>query len=110
MDRDDAAVGQPATYLVERYWPGIDEPTLRDLLPRLDDAAAAMLAEGVAVENLATILMPADQVVFSLFSASSERAVWRVNELARLRVDRVASAVAIFPATAPTERDLEVSR
>lgn len=87
---------RPATYLVERYWPGIDESTLRDLLPRLHEAAAAMRAEGVTVENVATILMPADQVVFSLFSASNESAVRRVNELAQLPVDRVASAIAIF--------------
>jgi hypothetical protein len=96
MDRDASTTEQPATYLVERYWPGIDEPTLRTLLPRLRDAADAVRAEGLEVESVATILMPADQVVFSLFSATSETAVRRVNELAALPFDRVAAAVAIF--------------
>jgi hypothetical protein len=98
MDRQDAITVRPTTYLVERYWPGIDEETLRDLLPRLQDAATAMRAEGVEVQSVGTILMPADQVVFSLFIATSEVAVRRVNELAALPFDRIADAIAMFGA------------
>jgi hypothetical protein len=39
-----------ATFLVERYWPGIDLATLRPVLGRLDAAAQAMRAEGARAE------------------------------------------------------------
>ena len=86
-----------ATWVVERYWPGIDLRRLRELLPRLDEAAVAMTAEGSPVEHLGSILMPIDQVVFSLISAADEGLVRRVNERADLPVDRIAAAIALLP-------------
>ena len=62
------------TFLVERYWPGIDLARLRDVLPRLEAAARAMTAEGSRVEHVGSILMPVDQVVFSLIAADDESA------------------------------------
>lgn len=101
MDRpsviDPAA---PATFLVERYWPGIDLGRLRALLPRLDAAARTMTAEGTPVEHIGSILMPVDEVVFSLITAGDETAVRRVNERAGLPVDRIATAIPLLtPAT-----------
>ncbi len=84
------------TYLVERYWPGIDLPRLRAVLPRLELAAEAMRSEGTAVEHLGSILMPVDQVVFSLIAAANEADVRQVNERAELPFDRIAGAVALL--------------
>ena len=89
------------TFLVERYWPGIDLAQLRAVLPRLDLAARAMTAEGIRVEHVGSILMPVDQVVFSLIAASTEADVRQLNERAELPVDRIAAAVALMAGDLP---------
>ena len=100
MDRSPAP-DLVATFLVERYWPGIDVATLRAVLPRLDAAARAMTAEGTPVEHLGSILMPVDEVVFSLIAAGDESLVREVNVRAELPVDRIASAVTLAPVPVP---------
>jgi Nickel responsive protein SCO4226-like len=77
-------------YLVERYWPGIDEPLLQASLPRLERAADEISAEGRAVDHVGSLLVPGDQVVFSVIRAESAELVLEVNERAGLPVDRVA--------------------
>lgn len=101
MDRPTVIDPQlPATFLVERYWPGIDLGRLRAMLPKLDAAARTMTAEGTPVEHVGSILMPVDEVVFSLMTAGDESVVRRVNERAGLPVDRIATAIALLtPAT-----------
>src|SRR5262245_4286575 len=98
MDRSDTTASGTSTFLVERYWPGIDEPRLRAELPQLERAARAMRAEGLAVVHVGSILMPTDQVVFSLIDAPDETVVREVNERAELRVDRIALAIQVAPA------------
>ncbi len=97
MDRDLATTPTPRTFLVERYWPGIDEPMARTVLSNLERAARAMTREGTPVEHVVSILMPADQVVFSLFEAADEAAVRSVNERADIPMDRIAAAIALRP-------------
>jgi hypothetical protein len=84
------------TFLVERYWPGIDLAQLRDALPRLESAARAMTAAGSQVEHVGSILMPADQVVFSLIAAADESVVRQLNERVELPADRIAEAIALL--------------
>lgn len=83
------------TFLVERYWPGVDLPTLRAALPRLEAAARAMTAEGRPVQHLGSILMPLDEVVFSLIAASDASLVQQLNARADLPAHRVAEAIAL---------------
>ena len=90
------------TWLVERYWPGIDLGRLREVLPRLDEAAEALTAEGSPVEHLGSILMPVDQVVFSLVVAADEALVRRLNERADLPADRIAAAIPLLPLLSTT--------
>jgi hypothetical protein len=84
------------TFLVERYWPDVDLTKLRDALPRLHATISAIAAEGGRVEYLGSILMPVDQVVFSLMAAADETLVRQVNELADLPADRIARAIALL--------------
>ncbi len=84
------------TFLVERYWPGVDLATLRAALPRLEAAARAMTAEGRRIEHVGSILMPVDEVVFSLIAAGDESLVRQLNERADLPADRIAEAVALL--------------
>ena len=93
MDRDIVDSAPTRTFLVERYWPGVDEATARQVVASLEGAALAMTAEGIPVEHVGSILMPADQVVFSLIAAADETAVRQVNERAAVPVDRIAAAV-----------------
>jgi len=97
MDRPPTVSRQGSTFLVERYWPGIDESRLRAVLPNLERAARDMRAEGQSVEHVGSILMPADQVVFTLIEAPSESVVREVNERADLRIDRIAVAIQVAP-------------
>lgn len=96
----DVVADPPSTFLVECYWPGIDLGQLRAMLPRLDAAARTLTAEGTPVVHLGSILMPVDEVVFSLISAADEGIVRHLNERAGIPVDRIAAAVALL--TPPT--------
>jgi hypothetical protein len=55
-----------------------------------------MTEEGARVEHVGSILMPVDEVVFSLFAAGDEQVVREVNTRAELPVDRIAEAVALI--------------
>jgi hypothetical protein len=99
MSRSDVPADL-STFLVERYWPGVDAGSLRAVLPRLDDAAREMTAEGTPVEHVGSILMPVDEVVFSIIAAADEAAVRRLNERADLPVDRISTAITV-PSTDP---------
>jgi hypothetical protein len=95
MDRNRPDSSRPPTFLAERYWPGIDEAKARALVSSLERAAASMRAEGTPVEHVGSILMPADQVVFSLIAAADEAVARQVNERADVPVDRIAAAIAL---------------
>lgn len=82
-------------FLAERYWPGIDEPGARSVASALESTASQMSAEGETVEHVGSILMPADEVVFSLFTAPDAAAVRALNERANAPVDRIAAAIGI---------------
>ena len=83
------------TFLVERYWPDVDESMAQAAVTSLERVAAAMTAEGTPVEHIVSILMPGDQVVFSLIEAADETVARRVHERAGIQLDRVAEAVAL---------------
>lgn len=93
MDRDRVKAPRTKTFLVERYWPGVDEAIARTVVANLERAARDMTAEGTPVEHVGSILMPADQVVFSLIEAGDEAVVRQVNQRANVPLDRIAAAV-----------------
>jgi hypothetical protein len=90
VPRDAQASDEERLFLVERYWPGVDEPMLRASLPKLERAAGEVSARGRAVDHVGSLLVPGDQVVFSVIRAESLELVLEVNERAGLPVDRVA--------------------
>jgi hypothetical protein len=96
MDHDDATARPIRTFLVERYWPGIDERRLREALPKLERAARVMTVEGTPAAHVGSILMPVDQVVFSLIEAADEAAVRTMNDRAEIPLDRIAAAIAFW--------------
>ena len=95
MDRDHVDQPRTQTFLVERYWPGVDEAIARTVVDNLEREARAMTAEGTPVEHVGSILMPSDQVVFSIIEAADEGVARRVNERANVPLDRIAAAVTL---------------
>lgn len=83
------------TFLVERYWPEIDEALARALARNLDQTARAMTAEGVAVEHVGSILMPRDRVVFSLVAADDEASARQLAARVGAPADRIAVAISL---------------
>lgn len=90
MESGARAARDGGLFLVERYWPGIDEPTLQASLPRLERAVGEASARGRNVDHVGSLLVPGDQVVFSVIRAESVELVLEVNERAGLPVDRIA--------------------
>jgi hypothetical protein len=81
------------TFLVERYWPDIDEVRARALAEHLARTARAMAREGAVVEHLESILMPRDRVVFSLIAAADEATARQLTARVGAPADRIAVAI-----------------
>jgi hypothetical protein len=81
------------TFLVERYWPDIDEARARALADDLERTARAMTDEGIAVEHVGSILMPRDRVVFSLIAAADEASARQLAARVGAPADRIAVAI-----------------
>jgi hypothetical protein len=83
------------TFLVEHYWPMVDEALLRASLPRLEAVVGAMRSAGHRIDHLGFLLVPADQVAFSVIRASSEAIAREVYSRAHVRVDRIAAVTPV---------------
>ena len=83
------------TYLVERYWPGVTAERLLEALERGRRVMGQMSGEGTTVRGVYCTLIPAEEVVFSLYEGPSEAAVRQVSERAGIPVSRIAEAVTI---------------
>jgi hypothetical protein len=83
------------TYLVERYWPGVTNEVLAEALDRGRQMMQQMSTEGTAVLHVTSILIPAEEVVFSLYEAPSTLAVLQLNERAAIPVSRIVDAITV---------------
>jgi hypothetical protein len=96
MNRPAGASPGSRTFLVERYWPEIDEPRAHELARSLGRAARAMAAEGTAIEHVGSILMPRDRVVFSLIEAADEASARQLTARVDAPADRIALAIRLI--------------
>ena len=83
------------TFLVERYWPGVTSELLVQALRRGRRVIAEMSAEGTPVRDMGCTLIPAEEVVFSVYEGPSEPAVRELNERAGIPFSRIVEAIAI---------------
>ena len=81
------------TYLVERYWPGVTSELLLEALNRGRRAMEQMRGEGTPVRDLTTILIPVEEVVFSVYEGPSAAAVRQLNERAGIPVSRIVEVI-----------------
>ncbi len=94
------APSRSCVYLVERYWPGVDEAELSEALVRLESVVRASREQGGTLEHAGSILLTEDEVVLSVFTADNEKTVIGLNERAGLPLDRIAE-VTLHGFTAP---------
>jgi hypothetical protein len=59
-------------YLVECYWPGVDEDTLAAAVQRAQTVASELRRSGRQVDFCGSILVPEDETVFCLFEGAEE--------------------------------------
>jgi hypothetical protein len=83
------------TYLVERYWPGVTSELLLEALNRGRQVMRQMSGEGTCVRDISCILIPGEEVVFSVYEGPSAAAVRQLNERARIPVSRLVEAIAV---------------
>jgi Protein of unknown function (DUF4242) len=85
---------EPSTYLVECFWPGIDEQKHASAAERAQAAALQLRREGEDIEFLGSILVPADETVFCFFKGR-EADVRGASERAGLPFERLLATVRI---------------
>ena len=83
------------TYLVERYWPGVTIELLFQALQRARRVMEQMAGEGTRVRDISCILIPAEEVVFSLYEGPSAAAVRQLNERAGIPTSRIVEAIVV---------------
>ena len=85
--------GDLTTYLVERYWPGVTEAGLAAALERASPSSGG--PGGGHLRHVHSVLIPSEEVVFSLFEAHSAADVEEANRRAEAPFERVVEAVAV---------------
>jgi hypothetical protein len=85
----------PATYLVEHYLPGITPEAFRTSTDRVRATARAMARGGVPIRYLRSILVPADEAAFCVFTAASIELIEQLYARAGVRFDRIVAALEI---------------
>ncbi len=83
------------TYLVERYWPGVTSELLLEALSRGRRVIEEMSVEGTRVRSITSILIPGEEVVFSVYEGPSAAVVRRLNERSGIPVSRIVEAIAM---------------
>lgn len=84
------------TYLVERYWPGVTWELLVEALNRGRQVMKEMNGEGTILRDISCILIPSEEVVFSVYAGPSAALVLQFNERASIPVSRIVEAVAVI--------------
>jgi hypothetical protein len=84
--------GFAGSYMVECYRPGLSSEQAERTMLVLHENAASGAGE---VRCVASVLVPADEVVFHFFDAPSEGAVLDVCARAQVPVERIVAVVAV---------------
>jgi hypothetical protein len=86
-------VHEQTTYLVEWYAPDVARAEVEAAAARISASVADPESEGQAIAYIGALLVPHDEMVFHLFTASSEAAVRDASLRAAVVFDRVVEAV-----------------
>ena len=84
-------------FIVESYPVGLSADQLAAATDRAQDVTAQMRVDGIDVQLLQSILVPAEESLFCLFEAPSRELVEEIVNRAGLPRERVVEAVDIGP-------------
>ncbi len=87
------AAPAPSHFLVEWYRPAIADEPLDLSVQRLIACATSLSAAGSPVNLLATLSVPADEIVLAVFDSASEQSVAEVCRQAGCPAQRLTAAV-----------------
>jgi hypothetical protein len=87
------AAGESAYHLAEWYLPELTQQSVDDMVARLDVAATAVTGDGTPVSLMLTLAVPADEVLYGVFSAQSLDLVTRTCDQAGLPYQRLSRNV-----------------
>lgn len=85
-------MGDVATFMVERYVPGIAPDAFSESMRRVASAAAALTEQGVPVRYLGSVYVPTEECSFCCFEARDAAAVREANLRAGVEFWRVVRA------------------
>lgn len=86
-----------ATFLVERYWPGVTVEAFAEATRRVDKSVERLRADGASIRTVASTLVVADEVAYWVIDATSLDLVTLAFEQAGIPVERVVEAVDVRP-------------
>ncbi|MCV7224025.1 hypothetical protein [Mycolicibacterium elephantis] len=84
---------ETACFLAEWYLPELTEESVDEMVARIEAAAATISSEGNPARLLVTLSVPADEVVYGVFSSDSPEIVSRVCNAAGAPHQRLSSRV-----------------
>jgi hypothetical protein len=94
-------------FVVERYAPGLTLEGVRSLEPRFRRAAASVRRTGRAVRYVGSIVITAEETVFSVFEADGAETVAEVNGRVALPFDRIVPVVELREPDGPAIHQLD---
>jgi hypothetical protein len=83
------------TYLVECYSPAVDGDAVEAAGRRATAATVTLRTQGRPVHYVGALLVPADEVVFHLFTATSLDAVREASLRAGIELERVLESIPV---------------
>lgn len=89
------APDQLATFLVERYWPGVTADEVRATEIRLQEIVAILNREGVPLRYRSSTLIEEEESVFWVFHGRSAEEVAEVSRRSGVPFDRILLATEI---------------
>ena len=87
-----------ATFLVERYWPGVTVELFIDAVRRVDEAVARLRRDGTPIRTVASTLVPDDEAAYWIVDAASAEQVELAYRQAGIPVERIVAALEVRPA------------
>jgi hypothetical protein len=88
-----STASRPSCFLAEWYRPEVTSRTVDDVSTLLETAAATINGDGKQVRLLFALAVPADEVLYAMFSAYSADTVVETCRLAGLPLERLSSNV-----------------
>lgn len=86
-----------ATFLVERYWPGVTVETFAEITRLVDVSVERLREDGAAIRTVASTLVLADEAAYWVVDASSVDVVTLAFARAGVPVERIVEAVDVRP-------------